>query len=82
MIALRATAKEVNDANSKITELEGTLEIQKDSISSLIRNGDTGSLLKQDSNGLYFFDISGLKNDVSENANEISGIKNLSLIHI
>ena len=75
MIALRATAKEVNEANSKISELEGKLEIQKDSISSLIRNGDTGSLVKQDSKGLYFFDISSLENGVSENANKISGVK-------
>ena len=75
MIALRATAEEVNEANSKISELEGKLEIQKDSISSLIRNGETGSLVKQDSDGLYFFDISSLENGVSENANKISGVK-------
>ena len=75
MIALRATAQEVNDASSKIEELEAKLDIQKDSISSLIRNGETGSLLKQDSEGLYFFDISSLANDVSKNTNEISGVK-------
>ena len=75
MIALRATAQEVNNASSKIEELEAKLDIQKDSISSLIRNGETGSLLKQDSEGLYFFDISSLENDVSKNANEIIGVK-------
>ena len=75
MIALRATAQEVNDASSKIEELEAKLDIQTKSISSLIRNGDKGSLLKQDDEKLYFFDISGLKNDISKNAEEIIDVK-------
>lgn len=75
MIALRATAQEVNDASSKIEELEAKLDIQTKSISSLIRNGKTGSLLKQDDENLYFFDISGLETDISKNAKEIIGVK-------
>lgn len=75
MIALRATAQEVNDASSKIEELEAKLDIQTKSISSLIRNGKTGSLLKQDDEKLYFFDISGLETDISKNAEEIIGVK-------
>lgn len=74
-IALRATADEVDEANTAISELEAQLKVQADSISTLIRNGDAGSLIKQDANGLYFFDISGLETSAEESAGKISDLE-------
>ena len=74
-ITLRATSesvsKDITDTNSKITKLQAQFDVQAKSIASLIRNGETGSLLKQDAEDLYFFDISGLETSLSENADEI-----------
>ena len=51
--------------------MQAQFDVQAKSIASLIRNGETGSLLKQDAEDLYFFDISGLETSLSENADEI-----------
>lgn len=78
-ITLRATTDEVakvsEDTETRINELQSQLSIQADSIASLIRNGEAGSLIKQDANGLYFFDISGLETSVSDSADKISDIE-------
>lgn len=78
-ITLRATADEVakvsEDTETRINELQSQLSIQADSIASLVRNGESGSLIKQDANGLYFFDISGLETSVSNSADKISDIE-------
>ena len=75
-ITLRATAEEVNDASSKIDELEAKIEIQANSISSLIRNDQGASLLRQEANGVYYIDISDIEDIVSKkNANEINSVK-------
>lgn len=78
-ITLRATADEVakvsEDTTAQINELQSQLNIQSDSIASLIRNGEAGSLIKQDANGLYFFDISGLETRVSDSAEKIGDIE-------
>lgn len=78
-ITLRATSDEVakvsEDTTAQINELQSQLSIQSDSIASLIRNGEAGSLIKQDANGLYFFDISGLETRVSDSAEKIGDIE-------
>lgn len=78
-ITLRATSDEVakvsEDTTAQINELQSQLSIQSDSIASLIRNGEAGSLIKQDTNGLYFFDISGLETRVSDSAEKIGDIE-------
>ena len=78
-ITLRATSDEVakvsEDTETLINELQSQLSIQADSIASLIRNGEVGSLIKQDANGLYFFDISGLETRVSDSAEKIGDIE-------
>lgn len=76
MIALRATAQEVDNTNKIISDLEAKLEIQADSIASLVRNGEEGSLIRQDADGLCYIDISDIEKIVSEkNANEINSVK-------
>lgn len=73
-IALRATNEEINDANGEIKKLQAALKLQADSIATLIRNGEAGSLIKQDSDGLYYFDISGLESDVLENTDKLNSL--------
>lgn len=75
-ITLRATAEEVNEASSKISDLEAKLEIQAKSISSLIRNDQGASLLRQEAGGVYYIDISDIEDIVSKkNADAINGVE-------
>lgn len=71
-ITLRATADEVDATNAIVSQLEAQLQLQADSIAALVRNGDSGSLIRQDENGLYFFDISGLESSVSDNTDKLN----------
>lgn len=73
-INLRATSADVDDTNKELSKLQSQFEIQAGSISSLIRNGDTGTLVKRDANGLYYFDISGLKNNIESNEKDIGEV--------
>lgn len=73
-INLRATSADVDDTNKELSKLQSQFEIQAGSISSLIRNGDTGTLVKQDANRLYYFDISGLKNNIERNEKDIGEV--------
>lgn len=73
-INLRATLADVDDTNKELSKLYSQFEIQAGSISSLIRNGDTGTLIKQDANRLYYFDISGLKNNIESNEKDIGEV--------
>ena len=76
-ITLRATSEwvseEINGTNSKISELEAQLDIQKQSITSFVRNGDDASLIKQESNGVCYLDVSAFKDIITkENAEAIN----------
>lgn len=71
-IALRATADDIDNTNATVAELESQLNLQAESIAALIRNGSDGSLVKQDANGLYYFDISGIETSVSDNTNKLN----------
>lgn len=65
------------DAQGRVTTAESKIQQLADSISMLVRNGDGGSLIRQDSNGLWYFNIGGLEQNVSDAANdldELSGI--------
>jgi hypothetical protein len=75
-IALRATADEVNEANSVISSLEAQLKIQADSISSLVRDSNGGSLITQDTEGLWFFNIGDLQSSVDNQNNKLDDIEN------
>ena len=69
-IELRATKEEVSVAESTIRQIA-------ESLSMLVRNESGGSLITQDADGLYYFDISALENSISDAANdldELSGI--------
>lgn len=62
---------EIDDATSKadnalegLTEAQAQLQLLTDSIAQLVRNGETGTLIKQTSDGLYYFDISELESTI------------------
>lgn len=74
----------IDDANDRtdklverISEAESKIQQLADSISLLVRDGEAGSMLKVDANGMYYFDISGINETLSnatDNLNELEGI--------
>lgn len=54
-----------NDIETVQKEAESAIHQLADQISKLVRKGDSGSLLMQDANGLYYFDVSGLAEEIS-----------------
>lgn len=70
----------IDDANDRtdklverISEAESKIQQLADSISLLVRDGEAGSMLEVDANGMYYFDISGI-NETLSNLNELEGI--------
>ena len=59
--------EEETTANGKrITKAESQIQMLTDSISSLVRGEGGGSLIRQDATGAYWFDISGILQDVED----------------
>ena len=76
-ISLRATSEtvssEIASANSKISDLKSQLDIQQKSISSFVKNGDGASLIKQESDGVCYLDVSAFKDIITkENTDAIN----------
>ena len=76
-ISLRATSEtvssEIASANSKISDLKSQLDIQQKSISSFVKNGDGASLIKQESDGVCYLDVSAFKDMITkENTDAIN----------
>lgn len=76
-ISLRATSEtvssEIASANSKISDLKSQLDIQQKSISSFVKNGDDASLIKQESDGVCYLDVSAFKDMITkENTDAIN----------
>lgn len=62
---------------ARLTSAESAIQQLADSISMLVRSGESGSLVKQDANGFYYFDISEIENSIDSTAgglNSLSGI--------
>ena len=79
-ISLRATSEsvseEINSTNSKISELEAQLDIQKQSITSFVKNAQGGSLVKQEANGVCYLDTEALADILTEkNTEAINDVK-------
>lgn len=73
-------AKEKADTNAeKLISSDAKLQVLENAISSLVRDGDTGSLIKQDSDGLYYFDISSIENTLSNTANGLNDLEGIVL---
>lgn len=79
-ISLRATSEsvseEINNTNSKISELEAQLDIQKQSITSFVKNAQGGSLVRQEANGVCYLDTEALADILTEkNTEAINDVK-------
>lgn len=66
-----------DDALSSISAAETIIRQLADSIATLVRDGNGGSLIKQDADGIYYFDISEIEANQSNTANEVNDISGL-----
>lgn len=74
---ITAAEEKANNAITSISAAEAQIQLLADSIEQLVRSGDSGTLLKQDSNGLYYFDISSIQdslNDASTGLDNLQGV--------
>ena len=68
-----------NEANDNVAIAQSQIQQLANSISALVRSGNSGSLVKQDANGLYYFDVSGLEESLSTTAEALSAIDGIVL---
>lgn len=73
--AHNAAAEAQNAANNNATNIsvaESIIQQLADSIASLVRDGNGGSLLKQDSSGLWYFNIGEIEKNISDTADSVT----------
>lgn len=68
-----------DNATTRITSAESTIQQLVDSLSALVRDGNGGSLVRQDSDGLWYFDISGIEESLSDTANDLDDLTGVVL---
>ena len=68
-----------DNALTSVSTAETTIQQLADSIASLVRDGNGGSLIKQGSDGLYYFDISEIEDNISDTANAVSDLEGVVL---
>ena len=66
---ITAADEKAKNAITSISDAQAEIQLLANSISQFVRTGDSGTLLKQDSTGLYYFDISDIE-DLINNAND------------
>lgn len=67
------------DAATRINSAESIIQQLSDSIAQLVRGEEGGTLVKQDANGLWYFDISGLEKNISDNAETLGDLSGIVL---
>ncbi len=65
--------------SERVTTAESVIQQIANSLSSLIRDGNGGSLIKQDSSGFYYFDISEIESGLSDTANGLNELEGIVL---
>ena len=68
-----------DDAQASISTAESIIQQLANSIASLVRDGNGGSLIKQDSSGFYYFNISEIESGLSDTANSLSDLEGVVL---
>ena len=75
-----ADAKSAADsADSRVAAAESVIHQLADSLTALVERGDTGSLIRQDADGLWYIDISDINDRISGTADELSDLSGLVL---
>ena len=71
-----------DEAKNRVGAAESVIEQLADQLSMLVRNEQSGTLIRQDANGLYYFDISGieaLEKSISDTTNDLSDLSGIVL---
>lgn len=68
-----------DNALTSVSTAESIIQQLANSIAALIRDGNGGSLIKQDASGFYYFDISEIENGLSDTANSLSDLEGVVL---
>lgn len=76
---LEANKQAVNDTSDRLTLAETKIQQLADSISMLVRNGESGSMVRQDANGLWYFDISGLNTTLTDTVDGLNSLEGIVL---
>lgn len=66
-----------NSAANRVGYAESLIQQLSDSIASMVRGESGGSLVKQDDNGLWYFDISTIEDNISQTANDLDEVEGL-----
>lgn len=66
-----------DDALSGLAEAQAQIQLLADSIAQLVRDGNGGSLVKQDSSGFYYFDISDIDTNISDTASSLIDLEGI-----
>lgn len=75
-----ASAKNAaSDAADRVVLAESTIRQLADSIASLVRDGNGGSLIRQDTDGLWYFNIGDIEKNISDTANELDDLSGIVL---
>lgn len=74
-----AAQNTADNATESIVEAQTIIQQLVDSIASLVQDGNGGSLIKQDSNGLYYFDISEIETNISNTAAALDDLEGIVL---
>ena len=68
-----------DSAAASVLAAETIIQQLADSITALVRDGNGGSLIKQDASGLWYFDISGIEKNISDTSNELNDLSGVVL---
>ena len=68
-----------DNALTNIAAAESIIQQLANSIASLVRDGNGGSLIKQDASGFYYFDISEIESGLSDTANSVNDLEGVVL---
>ena len=64
---------------ARVEAAETTIQQLADSIAMLVRSGESGTLVKQDANGFYYFDISEIEKNIEATATEVDSLSGIVL---
>ena len=77
--SIKNTVSATYTTKNEVAQVETIIQQLADSIASLVRDGNGGSLIRQDENGLWYFNIGGIEQNISNTANELDSLSGIVL---